>query len=242
MERESFIFYASFYQAIKEIPNENQLKVYQAITNFALTGTEPTDLNGIEKAVFILVKPQIIANNKRYENGCGGGRPKKEEKKNKKTNGFKNKKPNNNQSITKPKPNVNENVNENENENVNENVNENGNGNEKDFKGKVAKPPRQPKFQKPTKEELTDFATTEQLRTDIIAEFLDYYDSTGWKLSNGLPMKDWQATYKRWCRNQYEKPKNKSSGNEFLDMLKKEYPEEVGNIFPNAVDTEGVEE
>ena len=121
MERESFIFYASFYQAIKEIPNENQLKVYQAITNFALTGTEPTDLNGIEKAVFILVKPQIIANNKRYENGCGGGRPKKEEKKNKKTNGFKNKKPNNNQTITKVKPN------ENENENVNVNENEKDN-------------------------------------------------------------------------------------------------------------------
>ena len=125
MERESFIFYASFYQAIKEIPNENQLKVYQAITNFALTGQEPTDLNGIEKAVFILVKPQIIANNKRYENGCGGGRPKKEEKKNKKTNGFKNKKPKHNQSITKVKPN--ENVNENDNDNVNDNVNENEN-------------------------------------------------------------------------------------------------------------------
>ena len=129
MERESFIFYASFYQAIKEIPNENQLKVYQAITNFALTGQEPTDLNGIEKAVFILVKPQIIANNKRYENGCGGGRPKKEEKKNKKTNGFKNKKPKHNQSITKVKPN--ENVNENENDNVNDNVNVNENENDK---------------------------------------------------------------------------------------------------------------
>ena len=129
MERESFIFYASFYQAIKEIPNENQLKVYQAITNFALTGQEPTDLNGIEKAVFILVKPQIIANNKRYENGCGGGRPKKEEKKNKKTNGFKNKKPKHNQSITKVKPN--ENVNENDNDNVNDNVNVNENENDK---------------------------------------------------------------------------------------------------------------
>ena len=79
--------------------------------------------------MFILVKPQIIANNKRYENGCGGGRPKKEEKKNKKTNGFKNKKPKHNQSITKVKPN--ENVNENDNDNVNDNVNVNENENDK---------------------------------------------------------------------------------------------------------------
>ena len=125
MKRDSFIFYASFYNAIKEIPNENQLKVYQAITNFALTGEEPTDLNGIEKAVFILVKPQIIANNQRYINGCGGGRPKKEEKtkkKNtKKTNGYENRKPKQNQTETETKPNENEN----ENENVNVNVNEN---------------------------------------------------------------------------------------------------------------------
>ncbi len=128
MERESFIFYASFYNAIKEIPNENQLKVYQAITNFALNGVEPTDLNGIEKAVFILVKPQIIANNKRYINGCGGGRPKKEEKtkkKNtKKNNGYENKKPNQNQSETETKPNENVNVKENVNVNENDNVND----------------------------------------------------------------------------------------------------------------------
>lgn len=129
MKRESFVFYASFYNAIKEIPNENQLKVYQAITNFALTGEEPTDLNGIEKAVFILVKPQIIANNQKYTNGCGGGRPKKEEKtkkKNtKKTNGYESKKPNRNQTETETKPNENENENVNDNDNVNENVNNN---------------------------------------------------------------------------------------------------------------------
>lgn len=123
MERQSFIFYASFYNAIKEIPNENQLKIYQAITNFALNGVEPNDLNGIEKAVFILIKPQIIANNKRYENGCNGGRPKKDDKLKKKeikkTNGFETQKPKQNQTKTEIKPNENEN--ENENDNVNDN-------------------------------------------------------------------------------------------------------------------------
>lgn len=183
MERESFIFYASFYQAIKEIPNENQLKVYQAITNFALTGTEPTDLNGIEKAVFILVKPQIIANNKRYENGCNGGRPRK------KTNGYENKKPNNNQNITKPKPNVNDNENENDNVNVN-----------------VVKVVSKARFIKPTKEEITDFAITNNLSTDMVDEYFDYYEGNGWKVGRN-PMKDWKATYRRWCRNSFKSHK-----------------------------------
>ncbi|MBR2505395.1 MAG: hypothetical protein IKB70_00430 [Bacilli bacterium] len=126
MERDSFVFYASFLEAINELPNESQLKVYKAITNFALKGIEPTDLEGIEKGIFALIKPQILANYKRYLDGCNGGRPKKEkpmviEKENhrlskRKTNGYENKKPNEN-------VNDNDNVNENDN-NKRENIKE----------------------------------------------------------------------------------------------------------------------
>ena len=49
---------------------------------------------------------------------------------------------------------------------------------------------------------------------------MDYYDSNGWKVGKaGLPMKDWKASYRKWCRNDYSKPKNK--GNPFLERLKK---------------------
>lgn len=190
MERESFIFYVSFFEAIKELPNDSQLKVYQAITNFALKGIEPTNLNGIEKAVFILIKPQILANNTRYKNGCSGGefgylggRPKKKTKTPKKP-------------LKNPKetPNVND--------NVNENVNDNENVNKKDSKGNVPKA-LPSKFVKPSKQELKDFAIQEQLTETIIDEFFDYYDSNGWKVGRN-PMKDWKATYRRWCRNQPE--------------------------------------
>jgi len=105
MERDSFIFYRSFYEAIKEIPDEEQIKVYKTISEYALNGTE-LQINGISKAIFTLIKPQIDANTKRYENGKKGGR-----------------KPKTNQSETKSKPNVNDNVNVNENDNVNENNN-----------------------------------------------------------------------------------------------------------------------
>lgn len=119
--RESFIFYASFYRAIEEIEEKKQLKIYKAIMKLALENEEIENLSGIEKAIFELIKPQIIANNKRYDNGAKGGRPPK-----KITNGYENKKPKENQNETKTKPN--NNYNENENENVN--VNDNYNGNE----------------------------------------------------------------------------------------------------------------
>lgn len=102
--RESFIFYRSFFDAICELDDKKRLKMYDAIMKLALDNEEIENLSGICKQLFILIKPQISANNKRYEDGKKGGRPKKE-----KTSGFFEKKPN-------------ENENENENVNVNENV------------------------------------------------------------------------------------------------------------------------
>lgn len=121
MERESFVFYASFLEGIEGLSNESQLKVYQAVTNFAIRGIEPTNLVGIEKNIFALIKPQILANNKKYKDGCKGGRPTKQEKTNKKNHRLLNKKTN---GYENKKPNDNENVNENENVNVNENDND----------------------------------------------------------------------------------------------------------------------
>ena len=48
--RDSIVFYRSFYEAIKEIPLEEQGVVYNAIYGYALDGIEP-ELNGIAKAI-----------------------------------------------------------------------------------------------------------------------------------------------------------------------------------------------
>ena len=69
--RESFVFYSSFAEALSEMPDKSRLKLYDAIVLLALHGEE-TEFTGIEKAVFSLIKPQIKANNKRYENGKKG--------------------------------------------------------------------------------------------------------------------------------------------------------------------------
>ena len=107
MARDSFIFYRSFYDAINELPKENQADTYSAIAKYALD-QEETELTGIPKAIFSLVKPQLDANYKKYENG---------KQKKSKTEA------NNKQKRSKTGTNVNVNVNENVNDNENANVN-----------------------------------------------------------------------------------------------------------------------
>lgn len=123
-EKESFVFYASFYEALQDLKDKERLKMYDAICELALNNKE-TKMTGLTKTIFTLIKPQILANQKRYENGKKGGRPKKETNglQKEKTNGFENKKTTGYEKAeTKTKPNVNVNVNENVNDNDNDNV------------------------------------------------------------------------------------------------------------------------
>lgn len=89
--RESVVFYRSFFEAIKELPPEDFKKSVCAIMEYGLNEKEP-ETTGIEKTIYLLAKPQIDANNRRYLNGTKGGRPKTKQE------------PNNNQTETKPEP------------------------------------------------------------------------------------------------------------------------------------------
>jgi hypothetical protein len=66
--RDTMIIYRSFYEAIKELPKENQADIWSAVYELGLNGQE-IDLQGISKTIFTLIKPQIDANLKRFENG-----------------------------------------------------------------------------------------------------------------------------------------------------------------------------
>ena len=131
--RDSIVFYKSFVDALKALPDEDRLKLYDAIFEFGIYGVEP-ELSGIDAAVFTLVRPQIEANNRKYENGVKGGRPKNQTETKTKPNHnqtITKPKPNNNQTITKTKPNHNQSITKAEpNDNVNVNDNEKGNGND----------------------------------------------------------------------------------------------------------------
>ena len=77
MERDSFIFYRSFYEAIRELPKEIRLEVLTAIVEYGLFGREPEGLKPFARGMFTLVKPNLDANISRFKNGTRGGRPSK---------------------------------------------------------------------------------------------------------------------------------------------------------------------
>jgi hypothetical protein len=66
--RDTMIIYRSFFEAIKELPKENQAEVWNAVYELGLNGNL-IELQGISKTIFTLIKPQIDANLKRFENG-----------------------------------------------------------------------------------------------------------------------------------------------------------------------------
>ena len=79
-KRDSFVFYRSFYDALRELPEEYKVKVMDAICTYALDGNV-SNTDPVVSAFMCLIQPQIDANNKRYENGKKGGRPSKKETK-----------------------------------------------------------------------------------------------------------------------------------------------------------------
>ena len=89
--RDGFVFYRSFFECFNGLSKKDKLALFDALCNYALNDIEP-ELIGVPAAIFKLLKPQVDANNRRYENGCKGGRPKKTEEK-----------PNVNQEETKAK-------------------------------------------------------------------------------------------------------------------------------------------
>lgn len=96
------------------MPRDVQGEIYTAIMEYSLYGKETENLKPIARSVFTLMKPQIDVNNKRFENGKKGGRPKSGNEPDGNQEETK-EKPSNNQSEAKAEPNVNDNVNDNEN-------------------------------------------------------------------------------------------------------------------------------
>jgi hypothetical protein len=103
----SFVFYRSYFEAIKDLDLMDKVEMYEAIADYSLDDIEP-NFNGIKLVMWKLIKPQIDSNKVKRNGGKLGGRPKKE------TIGFENE---------------NHRLNENNHRLYNEKANGNGNGN-----------------------------------------------------------------------------------------------------------------
>lgn len=191
---DSFVFYRSFYEAIKDLPAEDRLNVFDSICEYALDHNE-IERTPVAKGMMTLITPLLDANYKRRSNGSQGGRPKtaksSEELEDKADNqGAKpnldetKKKPSQNQNITKGEPNV--------------NVNVNANGNVKDKKENTKEKAR------PTLDEVRAYCQERNNGVDPDRWF-NYYTANGWKVGKN-PMKDWKACVRTWERNTNVRP------------------------------------
>jgi hypothetical protein len=98
-DRNSFVFYRSFKDSLKDLSNEDKLIMYEAICDYSLDKKEP-QLTGFPSALFTLIRPNLDANLKRWQNGLKGGAP-IGNRNNRYSKGTSKVQPNNKQSTTK---------------------------------------------------------------------------------------------------------------------------------------------
>jgi hypothetical protein len=67
-QRDTCIFYRSIYEAIKDLPPNTKLEVYDSVFAFLLDFKEP-ELEGLSKTIFTLIEPVLRNANKNYVNG-----------------------------------------------------------------------------------------------------------------------------------------------------------------------------
>lgn len=189
--RDSFVFYRSFWEAVKDLPEEQFKSAISAIAEYALDDKVP-ETAGIEKTIYLLTKPQIDANYRKYQNGTKGGRPKTGNK------------PNNNQTLTKSKPTANQEQTKHE-PNVNDNVNVNVNVNDNDKNNNKAK-----RFVPPTESDVEEYCSEKGYSIDA-GSFIDFYEAKGWMIGKNK-MKDWKAAVRNWNRSQRQGMATKGGG------------------------------
>jgi len=175
--RDSFIFYRSFYQSAKKLPKEDKAELFDAICSYALNG-ELVEMSVVPEAIFTVIKPNLDANRRKWQNGCKE-KKKRGEVEAKQEQEISKDEAKDKQTISKAEGNVNVNV------NVNKDVNHN-----------LESKSKSKHFIKPTLEEVKGYCNELSCNIDP-QNFIDYYQSNGWKVGKNS-MKDWKATLRQW--------------------------------------------
>ena len=180
-KRDSFIFYRSFYDASKCLKTEEKAQLFDAICSYALD-EKVEQLDGTAYGMFQLVKPQLDANRKRFNNGCI-----------KKQKGSKSE-----AKAKQTKSKIEANVNVNVNPNVNENLNLESKSNSK-------------LFIKPTIDEIKNYCLERKNNVNA-ESFSNYYEARGWKLKGiqmkdwKACVRTWEQNNNNFTNNNFKKP------------------------------------
>ena len=73
--RDGFVFYRSYANIYKRLNKQQKVAFMDMLLDYALDNIEVED-TGVISIIFEGIKPQLDANNRKYENGKKGGRPK----------------------------------------------------------------------------------------------------------------------------------------------------------------------
>lgn len=212
MERESMVFYRSFYEAIKDLPDVEMAQAFRAIAEYGLNGQE-VECSGSAKVALMMAKPQIDKNNVRYENGKKGSEYGKL--------GGRKSQPNPKQTPSEPQTNPNLTP------NVNVNVNDIKKKDTKVSKEKVH-------FVPPTLDDVIGYCREKGLEMDAEC-FIDFYESKGWMVGKNK-MKDWRAAARKWAKQEIKSTAHKDNKPKtaFHNFEQRSYaPGELDKLFAN---------
>lgn len=179
--RDSFIFYRSFYQSAKKLPKEDKAELFDAICSYALDG-ESVEMSVVPEAIFTVIKPNLDANRRKWENGC------KEKKKTSEIEAEEEQEiskdeANDKQTISKAQGNV----------DVNVDVDV-----DKDVKSKS----ESKRFSPPSLLQVSDYCQ-ERKNSVNPQKWISHYESNGWKVGKNS-MKDWKAAVRTWENSNFE--------------------------------------
>ena len=219
MERKQFTWYRSYYDALKELPEEEFRAIVLAVCAYALDGEEP-ELSGVARAIFTLIRPTLEVGRSKAENRSRaeqtvlsaeqtGNSPEQTKNKPEQTQN-KRKQTDNKQEQTRK-----EKEKEREKESENDSY-------------CSPPPPSGPKrFVPPTLAEVQSYVAERQSPVDPQG-FIDFYASKGWMVGK-TPMKDWKAacrnaeTWERWSRTEASAPPKKGLAQALTDRQMEKY-------------------
>ena len=197
---QSFVLYTNYYDILADLSNEKLGELFRAILEYKTTKKQPVVSVDL-LVVFKFIKNQLDIDEEKYnrkrlkssENGRKGGAPKGNQ------NAKKQPKTTQNKHNDNDNDNDNVNVNVNDNDNVNVNVNDNDNVNVN--------------VNIPTKKEIAEYAEYLAKHIDVDM-FFEYYGSSNWLDSGGLPI-NWKQKVIQWANRSTHKPRDVNTGGLF---------------------------
>lgn len=72
MNRQSFIFYKSYYDCVQKFESEQRLRFYETLFKYVFHGIEPDPKDDVIYALFLAVKKEIDGYDYRYKKNRGG--------------------------------------------------------------------------------------------------------------------------------------------------------------------------